>query len=158
GSWNRAQLSGYKVVYVPFAAGRPAGAPRDVLTGFVDGGRAFGRPVGVAIDNDGALLVADDVGNAVWRVTARYALASGPPPPQEARNEQAPAAPPEASAQANRAARARARRRLRLDEGRQLAAGVARPVEGEGGRARASGRRERLCRGRAVRNRSPPGA
>jgi glucose/arabinose dehydrogenase len=72
GSWNRSQLSGYKVVYVPFAEGRPAGQPRDVLTGFIDAkGQAFGRPVGVAVDKSGALLVADDVGDAVWRVTAR---------------------------------------------------------------------------------------
>jgi glucose/arabinose dehydrogenase len=70
GSWNRRPLSGYKVVFVPFAGGRPAGAPRDVLTGFVSAsGEAWGRPVGVAIDRAGALLVADDVGNAVWRVT-----------------------------------------------------------------------------------------
>ena len=70
GSWNRKPLSGYKVIFVPFAAGRPAGAPIDVLTGFVDrDGYALGRPVGVAIDRAGALLVADDVGGTVWRVT-----------------------------------------------------------------------------------------
>lgn len=69
GSWNRTPLSGYKVVFVPFSDGRPNGPPVDVLTGFVDGnGDALGRPVGVAIDRAGALLVADDVGNAVWRV------------------------------------------------------------------------------------------
>ena len=62
---------GYKVVFVPFAGGRPSGMPVDVLTGFVDDqGHAHGRPVGVAIDGKGALLVADDVGNAVWRATA----------------------------------------------------------------------------------------
>ncbi len=72
GSWNRRPHSGYKVVFVPFAAGRPAGLPVDVLSGFLsDGGHAFGRPVGVAIDKRGALLVADDVGNTVWRVSAR---------------------------------------------------------------------------------------
>jgi len=70
GSWNRKPLSGYKVIFVPFAQGRPSGPPRDVLTGFVDdAGNAHGRPVGVAIDQKGALLVADDVGNVVWRVT-----------------------------------------------------------------------------------------
>jgi glucose/arabinose dehydrogenase len=70
GSWNRRPRSGYKVVFVPFADGRPAGIPEDILTGFVnDEGKAFGRPVGVAVDRTGALLVADDVGNAVWRVT-----------------------------------------------------------------------------------------
>ena len=72
GSWNRRPQSGYKVVFVPFAAGQPAGTPIDVLTGFLDAaGNAFGRPVGVALDNTGALLVADDVGNVVWRVSAR---------------------------------------------------------------------------------------
>ncbi|HEX6998557.1 MAG TPA: sorbosone dehydrogenase family protein [Gammaproteobacteria bacterium] len=71
GSWNRRTLVGYKVVFVPFADGRPAGNPEDVLTGFVsEDGEAYGRPVGVAVDAGGALLVADDVGNAVWRVTA----------------------------------------------------------------------------------------
>jgi glucose/arabinose dehydrogenase len=69
GSWNRKPLSGYKVVYVPFAGGKPNGTPIDVLTGFVDkDGNALGRPVGVAIDKAGALLVADDVGNVIWRV------------------------------------------------------------------------------------------
>jgi glucose/arabinose dehydrogenase len=72
GSWNRRPLSGYKVIFVPFTDGKPSGMPADVLTGFVrDGGDAMGRPVGVAIDRRGALLVADDVGNAVWRITAR---------------------------------------------------------------------------------------
>ena len=69
GSWNRRPASGYKVIFVPFAKGMPAGQPIDVLTGFVDGdGKAQGRPVGVAIDQRGALLVADDVGNTVWRL------------------------------------------------------------------------------------------
>ena len=72
GSWNRSVRAGYKVIFVPFADGRPAGPPADVLTGFVSAeGKAKGRPVGVAVDRAGALLVADDVGNAVWRVTAR---------------------------------------------------------------------------------------
>jgi glucose/arabinose dehydrogenase len=69
GSWNRRPRSGYKVVFVPFTDGRPSGLPEDILTGFVDGdGKALGRPVGVAVDRVGAVLVADDVGNAVWRV------------------------------------------------------------------------------------------
>ncbi|MHB8666457.1 MAG: PQQ-dependent sugar dehydrogenase [Burkholderiales bacterium] len=70
GSWNREPRSGYKVIFVAFANGRPAGMPEDVLTGFVDAeGNALGRPVGVAVDRAGALLVADDVGNVIWRVT-----------------------------------------------------------------------------------------
>jgi glucose/arabinose dehydrogenase len=72
GSWNRDPFSGYKVIFVPFSNGKPMGQPIDVLTGFIDEGRqiAFGRPVGVEIGKDGALLVADDVGNTVWRVAA----------------------------------------------------------------------------------------
>ena len=70
GSWNRRPRSGYKVAFVPFADGRPSGEPEDVLTGFIDAdGNALGRPVGVAVDGRGALLVADDVGNVIWRVT-----------------------------------------------------------------------------------------
>jgi glucose/arabinose dehydrogenase len=74
GSWNRAQMTGYKVVYVPFADGKPSGAPEDFLTGFLADpkkGVANGRPVGVTVDKTGALLVADDVGNIVWRVSAK---------------------------------------------------------------------------------------
>lgn len=71
GSWNRKPHSGYKVVFVPFEAGQPKGLPVDVLTGFLSpDGKAYGRPVGVAMDTRGALLVADDVGNAIWRVSA----------------------------------------------------------------------------------------
>jgi glucose/arabinose dehydrogenase len=71
GSWNRDPPSGYKVIFVPFEGGKPAGEPVDVLTGFLDEeGNALGRPVGVAFDRQGALLVADDVGNKVWRVSA----------------------------------------------------------------------------------------
>jgi glucose/arabinose dehydrogenase len=71
GSWNRKPRSGYRVVFVPFRAGSPAGMPIEVLTGFVDEkGKALGRPVGVVLDKQGALLVADDVGNTVWRVTS----------------------------------------------------------------------------------------
>jgi glucose/arabinose dehydrogenase len=72
GSWNRKPLAGYKVIFVPFSGGKPAGAPRDVLTGFVDAeGQAKGRPVGVTPDGRGGLLVADDVGNVIWRVSGR---------------------------------------------------------------------------------------
>ena len=71
GSWNRKPFSGYRVIFVPFADGMATGKPEEILTGFVDGkGEAMGRPVGVAVDRSGALLVADDVGNRVWRVTA----------------------------------------------------------------------------------------
>ena len=72
GSWNRKPPSGYKVIFVPFSGGRPStDKPIDVLTGFLDtGGQALGRPVGVALDKTGALLVADDVGNVIWRVSA----------------------------------------------------------------------------------------
>lgn len=70
GSWNRKPHSGYKVIFVPFRSGQPSGPPQDVLTGFLsDKGEAFGRPVGVAIDFSGALLVADDVGDVIWRVS-----------------------------------------------------------------------------------------
>jgi glucose/arabinose dehydrogenase len=69
GSWNRKPRSGYKVIFVPFKDGKPSGKPQDVLTGFLnDEGEAQGRPVGVRIDKQGALLVADDVGNTIWRV------------------------------------------------------------------------------------------
>ncbi|MGH8611684.1 MAG: PQQ-dependent sugar dehydrogenase, partial [Gammaproteobacteria bacterium] len=82
GSWNRDPLSGYKVIFVPFSGGKPSGMPVDVLSGFVnDDGDAFGRPVGVAIDKRGSLLVADDVGNVIWRVSA-------------ATTDSAPASPP----------------------------------------------------------------
>jgi glucose/arabinose dehydrogenase len=71
GSWNRKPASGYKVVFVPFKEGEPIGMPIDVLSGFLSkDGEAYGRPVGVAIDKTGALLVADDVGNIIWRVTS----------------------------------------------------------------------------------------
>jgi glucose/arabinose dehydrogenase len=71
GSWNREILSGYKVVFVPFKDGHPDGKAEDVVTGFLDNdGNAHGRPVAVALDKAGALLIADDVGNTVWRVSA----------------------------------------------------------------------------------------
>ena len=70
GSWNRAELNGYKVVFIPFAAGRPAGRPMTFVGGFLnDDGKVRGRPVGLTIDRRGALVIADDVGNTVWRVS-----------------------------------------------------------------------------------------
>lgn len=68
GSWNRSAFNGYKVIYIPFENGKPSGMAQDVVTGFLDGDNARGRPVGVGIDGTGALLVADDSGNTVWRV------------------------------------------------------------------------------------------
>lgn len=86
GSWNRKPKSGYKVIFVPFAGGKPSGPAVDVLTGFLnEKGQAMGRPVGVAIEKTGALLVADDVGNVIWRVSA----ANGP----EAASRVAPSQP-----------------------------------------------------------------
>jgi glucose/arabinose dehydrogenase len=71
GSWNRTTLNGYKVIYVPFQNGHPIGAAEDVVTGFlIDGDKARGRPVGLAMDHQGGLLIADDTGNSVWRVSA----------------------------------------------------------------------------------------
>ncbi len=72
GSWNRKPFSGYQVIFIPFSDGKPLGLPLKVLTGFLsEEGKAYGRPVGVTLDKRGALLVADDVGNIVWRVTAK---------------------------------------------------------------------------------------
>ena len=83
GSWNRNPRSGYKVIFVPFRSGKPSGPPVDVLTGFLTpDGEAKGRPIGVAVDKRGALLVADDVGNTIWRVSAaatRELLPTTPP-------------------------------------------------------------------------------
>ncbi|NTF06808.1 sorbosone dehydrogenase family protein [Agrobacterium rubi] len=70
GSWNRNAFNGYRVTYVPFENGKPSGKTQDVVTGFIQGDKARGRPVGVGIDGTGALLVADDAGNSVWRVAA----------------------------------------------------------------------------------------
>lgn len=86
GSWNRSDLSGYRVIFVPFQDGRPAGEPIDALTGFLsdDGSVANGRPVGVTVTREGSLLVADDVGNTIWHVTAQNAgtpTTSATPPP-----------------------------------------------------------------------------
>ena len=70
GSWDRGQFNGYQVVYLPFRGGRPVGKVQPFVTGFIDAkGHAQGRPVGVAVDRSGALLVADDLGDTVWRVT-----------------------------------------------------------------------------------------
>jgi glucose/arabinose dehydrogenase len=72
GSWNRSAPSGYKLIFVPFTNGQPSGPPQDVLTGFLSKeGKAYGRPVGVAVDKAGAILLADDVGNIIWRVTGQ---------------------------------------------------------------------------------------
>ncbi|AWB08857.1 sorbosone dehydrogenase (plasmid) [Azospirillum humicireducens] len=85
GSWNRNPPSGYKVIFVPFRDGKPAGEPVDVLAGFLDkDGKAQGRPVGVILDNKGALLVADDVGNAIWRVSGSGTAQSAERPEQPA--------------------------------------------------------------------------
>jgi glucose/arabinose dehydrogenase len=84
GSWNRSSFAGYKVVFVPFADGRPAGAAEDFLTGFIkdgDEGSVYGRPAGVAVATDGSLLVADDAGDTVWRVTFKCAACTPDPPP-----------------------------------------------------------------------------
>jgi glucose/arabinose dehydrogenase len=81
GSWNRTDPHGYKVAFIGFRGGRPTGIPQDFVTGFLKDGKAHGRPVGVAIDRTGALLIADDVGNTVWRVTYAGGRAASPPPP-----------------------------------------------------------------------------
>ena len=77
GSWNRRPRSGFKVIFVPFTEGRPSGMPEDILTGFVDGiGNALGRPAGVAVDRTGGVLVADDVGNTIWRIAPAAAASA----------------------------------------------------------------------------------
>jgi glucose/arabinose dehydrogenase len=74
GSWNRSTPVGFKVVFIPFSAGRPAGEPVDFVTGFLgQDGRARGRPVGVTLDPRGALIVADDLSNVVWRISPSQA-------------------------------------------------------------------------------------
>lgn len=91
GSWNRDPPSGYKVIFVPFANGQPAGKPVDVLTGFLGpDGKARGRPVGVVVDARGGLLVADDVGNRIWRVSAASTAADTAPPVDAAAQRPAP--------------------------------------------------------------------
>src|SRR5262249_3955806 len=75
GSWNRSPLGGYKVVFAPFSGGKPSGDPEDFLTGFMTGAggnEVYGRPVGVAVAHDGSLLVTDDAGNIIWRVSNQY--------------------------------------------------------------------------------------
>jgi glucose/arabinose dehydrogenase len=84
GSWNRSSLAGYKVIYVPFAGGRPAGPAEDFLQGFIsdgDAGEVYGRPAGVAVATDGSLLVADDAGDTIWRVTFKCAACTPDPAP-----------------------------------------------------------------------------
>jgi glucose/arabinose dehydrogenase len=80
GSWDRMPLNGYKVVFVPFSGGKPSGPAEDVVTGFLDSNnRTHGRPVGLAIDQSGALLIADDVGNTVWRVSSDHPASASKP-------------------------------------------------------------------------------
>ena len=79
GSWNRSVPVGYKVVFVPFRGGRPAGDPVDFVTGFLSDGKARGRPVGVTVDPRGALIVADDLSNTVWKVTPVEPQPGAPP-------------------------------------------------------------------------------
>jgi glucose/arabinose dehydrogenase len=80
GSWDRTPLNGYKVVFVPFRDGKPSGVTQDVVTGFLDANDdARGRPVGLAVDQGGALLIADDVGNTVWRVSSAAASSATKP-------------------------------------------------------------------------------
>jgi glucose/arabinose dehydrogenase len=83
GSWNRNAFNGYKVVYVPFENGRPAGKAQDVVTGFLDGEQARGRPVGVALDGTGAGRLADAAGNTVWRVAAADGSVTPEPIPSD---------------------------------------------------------------------------
>jgi glucose/arabinose dehydrogenase len=98
GSWNRSTFAGYKVVHVPFSGGQPAAPPQDFLTGFIkdaDTSEVYGRPAGLAVGTDGALLVADDAGNTVWRVTFKCAACTpepAPPRPRE-RRRASPAVP-----------------------------------------------------------------
>lgn len=101
GSWNRDSFNGYRVTYVPFENGKPAGKTQDVVTGFIQGDKARGRPVGVGIDGTGALLVADDAGNSVWRVAAADGTMTPAPVATDdisGGTAAAPAAPPTAPA------------------------------------------------------------
>lgn len=83
GSWNRSEFNGYKVVYVPFTDGKPSGAAQDVVTGFLENDQVHGRPVGLAIDSTGALLIADDAGNTVWRVSSSNGAVTPQPLPTD---------------------------------------------------------------------------
>lgn len=96
GSWNRNVFNGYKVIFVPFTDGKPSGPAQDVVTGFLDGDNARGRPVGLAIDGTGALLIADDAGNTVWRVSSADGSVTPEPIPTD-RVATAPAQPADAS-------------------------------------------------------------
>src|SRR5690606_10293195 len=96
GSWNRSEPVGYKVVFVPFRNGQPAGEPVDFVTGFRDGDGTRGRPVGVTVDPRGALIVADDLANIVWRVSRTGVSDAGPAAGGEAPPEPEPAPPAEA--------------------------------------------------------------
>ena len=80
GSWNRERPVGYKVIFVPFRGGRPAGPPVDFVTGFQADGKTMGRPVGVTVDPRGALIVADDLSNTIWRVVPTQRQSPPPPP------------------------------------------------------------------------------
>jgi glucose/arabinose dehydrogenase len=83
GSWNRNAFNGYKVIYIPFTDGKPSGEAQDVVTGFLEGDQARGRPVGLAIDGTGALLIADDAGNTVWRVASADGWVTSQPTPTD---------------------------------------------------------------------------
>ncbi len=99
GSWNRNAFNGYKVIYVPFSGGMPSGMAQDVVTGFLDGDKARGRPVGLAIDGTGALLIADDAGNTVWRVASADGSVTPEPIPTDRVTQEAAADPDEAGAE-----------------------------------------------------------
>jgi glucose/arabinose dehydrogenase len=99
GSWNRNVFNGYKVIFIPFENGRPTGMPRDVVTGFLEGEQARGRPVGLAMDGTGALLIADDAGNTVWRVAAADGSTIPQPIPTDRVTAQAASAPQDAATQ-----------------------------------------------------------
>jgi glucose/arabinose dehydrogenase len=98
GSWNRTAFNGYKVVFVPFANGAPAGKAEDVVTGFLDGDKARGRPVGLGIDGTGALLIADDAGNTVWRVAGADGAVTEAPVGTDQRADEPMSAPANAPA------------------------------------------------------------
>lgn len=102
GSWNRDTFNGYKVIFIPFADGRPSGAAQDVVTGFLDGEEARGRPVGLGIDGTGALLIADDAGNTVWRVASSDGSTTPQPIPSD-RVSGEPSEPATTSTEADRA-------------------------------------------------------
>jgi glucose/arabinose dehydrogenase len=97
GSWNRNAFNGYKVIFIPFENGRPSGMAQDVVTGFLDGDQARGRPVGLAMDGTGALLIADDAGNTVWRVAAADGSVTPQPIPTDRVTAEAGAAPQNAA-------------------------------------------------------------